>query len=260
MRKNLLIALIASGCAGWLQGGEAAESKPEKPAEAKSVEPTPAESQHGKESDTPPLKQTGPGQFQVGQVRFNSKERKLHFPAFINMEAGLIEYLIVTGTGKLHESLLWTQVEPYHIHVAMLFIGAKTSAPVDPFQPEPFIGEKVTIEVAWKEGEAEKRFPIERFVNDLSTGEPINRGPWVYNGSRVINGTFLAQRDGSIVSLIEDPDALMNNQRTAGEHDENWTIRKDGLPEPGSRVEVILSLPESEKKNDAVEKRRTGVE
>jgi hypothetical protein len=176
------------------------------------------------------------------------------------MEAGLIEYLIVTGTGKLHESLLWTQVEPYHIHVGMLFLGAQVSAPADPWKPEPFIGEPVTLEVAWKEDKIEQRFPIERFVHDFSTGQPVNRGPWVYNGSRVINGTFLAQRDGSIVSLIEDPDALMNNPRSAKEHDENWTIRKEGLPGPGSPVEVILTLPEARQKKVPEEKTRSGVE
>jgi hypothetical protein len=247
MKNGLLIALFLVGLAGWLHGRDVA-APGQRVAEEKEGDPKTSEALSDQPQAPPPLKQIGPGEFQVGKVRFSAKERKVRFPAFINMEAGLVEYLIVTGTGKLHESLLWTEVEPYHIHVAMLFLGAKVSTPADPLmKPEPFTGEKVTVEFTWKEGDTEKRSPIERFVTDLSTRKPIDRGPWVYNGSRVINGTFLAQRDGSIVSLIEDPDALMNNSRTAEEDDENWTIRKEGLPPAGSPVEVVVSLPEPKK-------------
>jgi hypothetical protein len=215
-------------------------------ADSKSPEEKPREPAASEAKASPPLKQIAPGVFEVGQVRFTTRDRQVRFPAFVNMEGGLLEYLVVTGTGKLHESLLRTEVEPYHIHVAMLFLGAKGST-AEPMSPNAFAGENVTIEIVWKENGKEKKSAIESFVTDLSSREPLRRGPWIYNGSRIIEGTFLAQRNGSIIALIEDPDALMNNPVAGREDDENWEARKIG-PGFDTPIEVLLTLAAPKKK------------
>ena len=51
-------------------------------------------------------------------------KQQISFPVLINMNEGLVEYILVTGKGKTHESLLVTRTEPFHIHVAMLLLGA----------------------------------------------------------------------------------------------------------------------------------------
>ncbi len=166
------------------------------------------------------------------------------------MNKDLIEYVLVTTAGKTHESLLRTDAQPYHIHLAMLLLGLKGAGtnefPQDPALPIP--GEKVTIQVSWKqENGTEKRMPIEDCVLNQQTGAKATRGPWVYNGSRVWQGTFLAQDIGSIVSLMTDPDALMNNPRLGHENDKIWEIIGAGLPPLNSPIEVTIQL-EPEKK------------
>jgi hypothetical protein len=47
----------------------------------------------------PPIKEIGGGIWQVGKVRLNKNERIAEFPAVINMDNGLAEYLLVHVNG-----------------------------------------------------------------------------------------------------------------------------------------------------------------
>lgn len=191
-----------------------------------------------------PLKQVGPGQFELGQVRLDKRERTVSFPAVLNMSEALIEYFVVTSSGKTHESLLRTDVQPYHVHLAMLLLGAKGAGtnqfPERPDQPLP--GDKVTVELSWKRDGKEKRGPAEEWVHNRLTQSPMSKGHWVYNGSRVHEGMFLAQEAGSVISLIEDPDALINNPRPGRENDEAWEVHRTDLPPLNSPVRVTIKL------------------
>lgn len=192
-----------------------------------------------------PLKSIGPGLFQLGKVRLDKNKKSVTFPAVLNLSPGLIEYVVVTETGKIHESLVRTDVEPYQIHAALLLLGAK-GAGTNAFPEEPnakIPGDKVRVEVSWKNSDrAEKRAPIEDFVYNQQQQSAMSRGPWVYNGSRILEGTFIAQQDGSIVSLIADPDALINNPRPGRENDEIWQVRTNGLPPLNWPMEVTITL------------------
>ena len=77
---------------------------------------------------------------------------------------------------------------------------------------------------------------------NLATKTNASRGPWTYNGSRVVNGIFVAQREGSIVALIEDVDALVNNPRPGSDNDQIWQINSDILPPTNTVVEVTFKL------------------
>ena len=160
------------------------------------------------------------------------------------MDEGVIEYLLVTNSGKTHESLLRADVQPYHIHLALLLLGAKGAQTND--YPEgktaPIPGDRVSIAVAWTTKGKEQSRPAEQLVLNRRTRAPASPGPWTYNGSRTVEGTFIAQRDGSIVSLITDGDALINNPRAGREDDEFWEINKADLPPLHTPVQVTLKL------------------
>jgi len=189
-----------------------------------------------------PLKQIEPGIFELGKVRLDKNKGNIQFPASLNMNQGVIEYLIVTGMGKLHESLLRTEAEPYQIHLAMLLVGAK-GAPTNSVSDDPAMaGDSVTIYLAWKSGKIDKRSRAEDLVFNIGAKQMMTRGSWTYNGSRVIAGNFIAQRDGSIVSLIVDPDALINNPRPGRENDELWQIKSNGLPPLNTLFQVTIQL------------------
>lgn len=190
------------------------------------------------------LRPTGSNTFALGPVELDVRERRVSFPAVVNMEAGLIEYLLVTTSGKTHESLLRTDVAPHQIQLALLLLGARgagTNAfPDSPTQPLP--GEPVTLELVWTQAGQPKRVRAEQAVRDRRRRSPAAEGPWVYTGSRVVEGVFVAELVGSIVAVMEDPDALINNPRPGREDDENWEIQPGVMPPLETPVRVVIKL------------------
>ena len=191
-----------------------------------------------------PIRETSPGRFELGPVRLDRPGRSVSFPAVLNMNEGVVEYLLVASFGKTHESVLRTEVAPYQVHLAMLLVGAQGAGTnAFPDAPEaPLPGDPVIIETAWTLDGKEQQRRGEELVQNRKTHSPAGRGPWVYNGSRMLEGSFVAQLDGSIVSLITDPNALVNNPRPGHEDDELWLVRSNGLPELDTPVTVTIRL------------------
>ena len=191
-----------------------------------------------------PLKEVRPGVFELGQVRFDKDKRTVNFPALVNQREGNLEYVIVTTSGKTHESLLRTTAEPYHLQVALLLLGAKgagtNALPEDPAQSLP--GDRIEIELSWDADGKVQRFRAEDFIHDRKSGRAASHGEWIYTGSRLREDGFAAQLDGSIVSLITDADALVNNPRRGREDDDNWLVRTNSLPALHAPLEVTLRL------------------
>jgi hypothetical protein len=190
----------------------------------------------------PSIKEIGGGIWEVGRVRLNKNERVVEFPAVINMDNGIAEYLLVHVNGKIHESVLRTDIDPYQIHVAMLLLGAKgLGTNAFPETPEGRIpGEAVTIEIVWKDGK--KRIAAEELIRDVKKKDAMAKGVWVYNGSLQFEGMFAAQQTGSIVSVITDPEAMINNPRPMRDDDENWVVNTKKVPKVESLVTVRIRL------------------
>lgn len=191
----------------------------------------------------PDIKEVSPGIFQVGTVRLNKEKREISLPVIVNMNEGPMEYLVVTGKGKTHESLLVTSAEPFHLQVAMLLINCKGSngklIPEDAGKTIP--GEPVEMELQWKVGDKKKKSRLEKFISRADK-KPVKEGPFIFNGSRMFDGSFLAQRDGSIVSLITDNSAQFNNPRAGREDDDMWRPHRKGLPSLDSNGTLVIRV------------------
>lgn len=192
----------------------------------------------------PGLRQIEPGMFALGQVRIDKARHAVSFPAKVNQREGTVEYVVVHKAGKTHESILSTEVEPQQIHVALLLLGVKAANtnlfPADVSIPPP--GEAVTIRVSWKTGEQENLRRLEELVLDTENKKPLNPGPWVYNGSHISEKSFVAQRDGSIVSIQSDPNALVNNPRPDRDKADRFVVNSDALPPKDMVVQITIQL------------------
>jgi hypothetical protein len=192
-----------------------------------------------------PVRQIGAGLFQVGRVRFDKERKTISFPAVLNMREGVVEYLLVNSVGKLHESVLRSEAEPYHIHLAALLIGGispTNHAALGISRTSALPGQSISLSITWQTPAGPKNLSGEELVYNSDTKASMSRGPWLYNGSRLSEGTFLAQRDGSIVSIVADPDALVNNTRPGRENDEIWQVNAANAPLLGTPVEVTLKF------------------
>lgn len=188
-------------------------------------------------------KEVSPGVFEIGKVRIHKQNRTIEFPAVVNMKEGIAEYFLVSTRGKVHESVLRTEVDPYQIHVAMLLLGGK-GAQTNFFQPDkPPPGDPITVEVSWKGLLSTKRVAAEELVIDRAKNRPMSKGPWIYNGSFQFEGMFIAQEGGSIISVISDPEALINNPRERREDDDNWIVNSKAVPDVETLVTVTIKVP-----------------
>ena len=190
------------------------------------------------------VRQVGPGLFEIGLVKLDQKRRTVTLPAFVNLREGVIEYVLVHSNGKTHESILRTDAQPQHIHLAMILLGARGSQTND-FSADPtdaLPGDVITADVQWSLGRRGKSVAVEELVYDRRLRSALRRGRWIYTGSRLRDDGFAAQADGSIISLITDPDALVNNPRPGREDDDNWLAKAKRLPEFNEPVQVILTL------------------
>ena len=191
--------------------------------------------------------------FTVGKITVDKRAQTVRFPATVNMAEGVLEYLLVTDKGKTHESLLATAVSPYQLNIAMLLLGARPTPEIADLPPEQLTagtlksapelaGDNVDVFISWKDGDEQRKVRAEEWIDSLAAKAPMTAGPWIYTGSAIYQKRFLAQEEGSIVALVTDPAALINNPHDGNRDDTNWSARKDKIPAAGTPVEIIFQL------------------
>lgn len=197
------------------------------------------------------------GMVEIGGVRVDRDARSVSFPASVNMDQDLIEYAIVDYRGKTHESLLSTKVAPQNIHLAMLLVGLEQQPVtvseevqrpperIDPSYLETTSvpsGAKVKVTVRWKNGATPVVKPLNELLLSVETGKAPAISEWIYNGSLVENGRFLAQDDGGITALITDPVALINHANPKRTDDLDWKPNAAVLPPVDTPVTVRIDF------------------
>lgn len=189
----------------------------------------------------------------LGKITVDKQARTIRFPATVNMVDGSLEYLLVTDNGKTHESLFTTSVPPFQMNVAMLLLGVSPTRELTELPPAQLTreslktapelkGDKVDVLVSWMQGAQERKIHAEEWINNRISQAPMTTGPWIYTGSVIVQKQFLAQEEGSIVALVTDPVALINNPRAGHDDDTVWSIRSDKVPKVGTSVEIIFQL------------------
>lgn len=212
-----------------------------------------------------PVLRTGKHTFAVGKVIIDEVARTITIPATVNMVEGMVEYALVENSGKVHEALFATDSSAEHIHVAALLLGMKPqreTARKDGGIDVPEAGQ-IGIEVTWAKHGPAARFKLEDLVllmeSVSGTGAErasakLAKGPWFYNGSKFQHGLFLAGGEGSLIALIPDPTALVNNPRPSRMRDDAHVPNQELLPVKGRPVKIIFQFPKLDSRKTVVEK------
>lgn len=211
-------------------------------------------------------KEISPGIFQVGTVRLDKNAATVTFPAKVQMTDGLLEYLLVSPQGPVHESLFTSEAAPQDVHMAMLLLGAKGMAQKGAAQPgridaeylakaPKLTGDRISLRVKWtdKAGK-EQTAPPERWImrRIFTPKKPVKDvdaedGPWLYTGSYFYEKRFIAQMDGTFAAMVTFPGALINNPRTGSNDDHIWFVKTDAVPPAGTPVEFSIKLEPADK-------------
>ncbi len=207
-------------------------------------------------------KEVAPGVFEIGFVRVDKSANTVSFPAKVNMSYGMLEYLLVTPQGPVHESLFVTDAPPKEVHMGMLLLGAKgmeqpkegaVQGRIDSeylARAPKLTGDKITITARWKDKDGKEQVtPAERWIiRMVHTGKkesdnvPAADGPWLYTGSYFYENNFVAQMEGAHASLVTYPGALINNPRIGSNDDQEWFVNRDAVPPKGTPLTFTIKL------------------
>lgn len=193
-------------------------------------------------STTPPaIEPLGNDRFRIGAITVDRKLRELRFPGLLSLAKGTLEYVVCAPGGKLYESLLQGNVDPYHLQLALLLIGLEPTNNLE-FQgdPKPATGSPVSITLSWVGREGRVSHRAEELVRGLSTGKPMPRIDWVFSGSYFSNGIFAASVNKSLVAVYNDPSAILNNPLPTGGDDNAYEVMTSAVPPVGTEVEIVL--------------------
>ncbi len=205
----------------------------------------------------PQVQRLGENRYRLGEIEFNSKTREIRVPAEVNLQQGLVEYYLVHETGKIHESVFCTKVRPLELQMVLKLCRYQEGEGdlFDVFYPdeerkerekqERARGEAIAIEVQWEKDGQTVTHPGASCVRNLARSAPMTDGPWIYTGSVVDQGDFIAEIEGSIVAVYLDIYAMLNSPREGAEDDERWVSNAEILPDIGTPV-VVLMKPVSE--------------
>lgn len=182
--------------------------------------------------------------FQVGAVLLDRNKGLIKIPGKINMSYGLVEYIACTSYGKLHESVLSLDASPYHIQIALLLLGANPGSRPIEFQgaTQQPCGSPVMISISWKsENRTRVVYPPETLLVNINSKQTMTKADWVFTGSQIINGQYMAEQEGSIIASFHDPIALIDHRSITGADDTLYHANKKVLPAVGTPVEVTIS-------------------
>ena len=222
---------------------------------AEPADPVPA-SEAAVEPPQPNVRKLGDGNFALGLVKFQQKNRHVSFPAEVNMIEGLLEYAIVHQNGKIHEALLHTKTNPLHVNLALKLLRYEASAELiqildENYKPTgkyPAVSEatkaaaRVEILLSWKKGDgSEGKASLNEWITNTATEAPIPATPWVYGGSYFHNKIFQAESSGDIAAIFTSSSALFNYPGTGHMDDEIWIPTPERIPTVGTPVTVTIT-------------------
>jgi len=190
---------------------------------------------------TPPLESLGEDRYRIGQVVLDKAAGSITMPARVNMQEGLIEVFACTPQGKLHEATLVVDVEPLHLQLALITLdleyGRVLETQGQARRPE---GDPVRVWVEWGEGDAKQRWRAEDLIWNGPAERTMEHVDWVFAGSKVVNGTFMASVEGQLITTYRDPFTILDNPLDAGSDDTVYFSYPDRLPAEGTPVTLIL--------------------
>ncbi len=203
-----------------------------------------------------PLVKTGDTPYEMGGVLFNSATREIRIPSSVNMREGVIEYALVTENGKTHESLLNTKVRPFDVNVTMLLChyephaGELVKIVKEPTPELVALAAKkmehpganhVLLTVEWMDGDKKRSAPMGSWIRNVREKKTLDIPFWIYNGSDMGDGIFMADGDGSFISVHFDLVGIMgSNAKWCGD-DGNWELETNAIPPVDSPVTLIIS-------------------
>ena len=209
----------------------------------------------------PSITRLDDGRMKIGEITFDPKTREIRFPAEVNMDEGLLEFVLVHRDGKIHESLLLTGISPTELNIAIKLLHYKASRELylkldedgslgsefESATAEEKEGSRMKLSFEWQDGGTTKTVSANDWISHATTEKPMPNAAWIYGGSFVADGKFVAESSGDIIAIFLSNAAMINFSGRDNRDDEVWLPHATRVPEVGTPVTVVLSPFESKK-------------
>lgn len=203
----------------------------------------------------PAIEKLDDTRYRIGKVTLDKKSREIRFPARINMSEGLLEFLAVHENGKVHESLLVSDISPTHLNLAFTLLRYPASRELYalpnetggisdkfPVVPEDIkAGARIAIDVEWEENGKTRRHPVNEWIQHAVRTTAMPAGPWVYGGSEFYAGKFAPETSGDIAAIFVSHSSLINYPGDDNLDDTVWVVFPKRVPAQGTNVTVIIA-------------------
>ncbi len=194
-------------------------------------------------SDDPPITKIDDNVFRIGKLVVDGNKHEVTLGGWVNMSEGMIELLACAPGGKQHESVLVFDVEPFHLQIALLLLGLQFGGTLQ-YQGDPATpcGDSVDIFVEWNDPSTGEHVLVrgEDLVATVPSGRPMPHTEWIFAGSRVVNGIFMAQSDKSLVTTYHDPNTILDNPLPEGADDTAYAVNSALVPAEGTKIKVTI--------------------
>lgn len=219
-----------------------AQTAPEKGGDAPAAPPrVPLAPGAGMPAKPPALERLPNGDIRMGEITLHRQARELSFPATLNLNQGVLEVIIATPEGRLHEALLYTKARAIQIQTMLYLLDLKNGMRVAADgKPQ---GDLVDLDIEWQGKDGKPvREPIEHWILDNRTKKSMDRVGWVFIGSSFMDSVCLADAEGNIVINYSVGNTVLDIPDRAGDDDTLFTVN-DQKTEPGkdAAVRVILT-------------------
>ena len=193
------------------------------------------------DSSKAPIKQINETQFQLDNIFIDVAKQEVMLPAAVNMKDGLVEVFLCARGGKVHESVFVAEVVPYYLQVALILIGLKDGHD-DLYKSSKFRvkGDSVEIWVDWKTAGVTHSYRAEELIWNMTADTTMRKTSWVFTGSWVEQGRFIADDVKSLVTTYNDRAAIIDNPLTTGQNDEVYRANKKVLPTKETAVRITI--------------------
>lgn len=193
----------------------------------------------------PEVIQEEDGSLKIGLIHVDPVKKQVKIPAQVNMLTGPLEYFLVTEFGKRHEAMFLTHASPVHIQAGCLLLGWQ------PHVTKGLPSSQIRIEVEWAAEDGMRRKGLEEVIT-IGTHERPNvdepnqpTGPdlmFVFAGSRMHRGRWIVKDEGSIISLMGDPYAIIDNAGYSRHYDDIYDPTEGVFSNETMPVSIVLSM------------------
>lgn len=206
-------------------------------------------------SKQPDIKKIDDHTYKISNITINSKERSISFPAIVEQDQVLLEFLISNNKGKIHEALFTADVVAQNLIVAFKLLNYKESMELlrildkDMRATDKYheVAEEVksqarfTVNVSWEENGKKISSPVFDLIHHIETNEVMPPAPFIYHGSYLLNGELKADITGDIIATFVTEGSLANYSGKKREDDMYWTANAAKLPPIGTPVTITFT-------------------